>query len=294
MTSRLYIGVDGGASNTRARIRDGDGRCLGEGTSGPGNVWLDLDGATANIIAACRTAAAAAGLTEAALSGAHAGLGLAGAVTEGARRATLAQPFPFATVTVDNDAYAACLGAHGGKDGAILILGTGSCGLAVVRGVRTNVGGWGQVISDHASGGRIGREALRRALWACEGVVPMTELAHALLAPFDEDPGRTAEWAKTATPAQFAALVPAILEHAARRDPLAVETIAEAGAEAGRMVERLLACGAPTVCLVGGLAGPLAPWLAPPLRARLAEPAGDAMDGAILMARQTHTTDARR
>jgi glucosamine kinase len=286
MTSSLFVGVDGGASNTRARIRDGEGRCLGEGTAGPGNVWLDLEGATRNIIAASRAAAAAAGLTEAELRRADAGLGLAGAITEETLRKTRAQSFPFASVIVDNDAYAACLGAHGGKDGAILIVGTGSCGLAVVGGVRTNVGGWGQVISDHASGGRMGREAMRRALWALEGVGPMTDLARALLAPFGEDPGRTTEWAKTATPAQFAALVPTILEHAAQRDPLAVDCVAEAAGEAGRMVERLLDCGAPSVCLVGGLAVPLAPWLPPPLRARLAEPAGDAMDGAILMAMQ--------
>jgi len=37
---------------------------------------------------------------------------------------------------------------------------------------------------------------------------------------------------------------------------------------------------------------PLTPWLPPPLLAVLAAPKGDAMDGAILMARQRLTTGA--
>jgi N-acetylglucosamine kinase-like BadF-type ATPase len=58
------------------------------------------------------------------------------------------------------------------------------------------------------------------------------------------------------------------------------------------MVERLLACGAPTVCLVGGLAASFAPWLPRSLQSRLAAPAADAVDGAILMAQEGQ--DARQ
>lgn len=292
MTPSLFIGVDGGATHCRARIRDADGVCLGEGSAGPANVWLDLPGATANILAACRAAAGAAGLGREELGRLHAGFGLAGLVSAEVKRAFRAQPLPFASVVADNDAYAACLGAHGGKDGAILIVGTGSCGLAVVDGVRTNVGGWGQVISDHASGGRLGRAALRQALWAPEGVGTMTALCDALLTPHGHDASRTAEWAKTATPADFAALVPLIFEHAHRLDPVAMQLVRKTAADAECMIERLLAAGAPRVSLVGGMAEALAPWLSAPLRERLSLPQGDAVDGAIFMAQQA-VADAR-
>ena len=79
-------------------------------------------------------------------------------------------PHPFASMVVDTDAYASWLGAFGGRDGAILILGTGAAGLAVVEGRRTNVGGWGAEIADDGSGMAIGRTALRRSLWALEGM----------------------------------------------------------------------------------------------------------------------------
>jgi glucosamine kinase len=38
---------------------------------------------------------------------------------------------------------------------------------------------------------------------------------------------------------------------------------------------------------MGGVAGPIEPWLAPRARQALGQPLGDALDGAILMARQS-------
>ena len=49
---------------------------------------------------------------------------------------------------------------------------------------------------------------------------------------------------------------------------------------------RLLDAGASSVCLIGGLSDVIRPWLPPPLQTRLSDPAGDAMDGAVLMARR--------
>src|SRR5581483_8183636 len=143
MADELFLGIDGGATRCRARIRDLDGRALGEGHAGPANSRLGLEAAMREIVAAAGAAAREAGFAEGSLARLHAGLGLAG-VTGPAEAATvMAAPHPFASVVVDNDAYAAWLGAFGGADGAILIVGTGTCGLAVVEGRRINVGGWG-------------------------------------------------------------------------------------------------------------------------------------------------------
>ncbi len=41
------------------------------------------------------------------------------------------------------DAHAACIGAHNGADGAIIIIGTGVVGYQTQNGEGVQVGGWG-------------------------------------------------------------------------------------------------------------------------------------------------------
>src|SRR5262249_60619125 len=98
MAEALFVGVDGGASHCRARIRDQAGRCLGEGSAGPSNTRLGLAVALGEIVAACRAAAKADGLGESDLGTCHAGFGLAGAPGPEERARVLAHPPPFATV----------------------------------------------------------------------------------------------------------------------------------------------------------------------------------------------------
>jgi glucosamine kinase len=192
----------------------------------------------------------------------------------------------FATVKVDTDAYIAWLGAHQGADGAIVILGTGSCGLAVVNGRRLSIGGWGPEVSDEAGGQRMGREALRRALWAFDGRAEKTPLAAKILDHFAWDPSRIVCFAAKATAADYAKFAPLVLEHASAKDPLAVALVEEAAEAAAHIITRLMDLGAPAVALIGGLAKPLTPWLPARVHGYLCEPKGDPLGGAILMARQ--------
>lgn len=286
------MGVDGGGTRCRARLRDREGRTLGEGLGGPANIWRDPVQAMASVLEACRAAARAAGDTETALSDTAAGLGLAGAGQPSAVERFLALPHPFASISVETDAYAAWLGAFGGADGGIVIVGTGSCGYAVVGGTATYVGGFGAEISDEGSGAAIGREAIRRALWAQDGRAPMTALAAALLGAFPGGREPIIEWAKAAGPLDFARFAPLVFEHAGAGDPLGRALVTEAAAEIARIAERLLAVGAPALALLGGLAEPLRPWLPPALAARFVPPQADAMDGAILIARRAAETRA--
>ena len=284
MANALFIGIDGGGTQCRARLRDAAGRIFGEGVGGPANARLDPALVMGSILAAARAAAGAAGLEESALERAHAGFGLAGANLKSACTRLLGEPHPFASVSIETDAYAAWLGAHGGADGAILILGTGSCGFAAVGGRQFYVGGWGAEVSDEASGMWIGREAVRRSLWAHDGRAAMSPLAEAVLARFGGGPEGVIAFTTTARPADYGRLVPLVLDHAGRRDPLALALLAEAATDAARIMTRLLDAGAPSVCLLGGMAEPLSAWLPPPLKRCLSNPRGDAMDGALLMA----------
>ena len=282
----LFMGVDGGGTKCRARLRDRAGRALGEGLGGPANIWRDPVQAMGSVLEACRSAVRAAGLGESVLGETDAGLGLAGAGQQSAVERFAALPHPFSSISVETDAYAAWLGAFGGADGGIVIVGTGSCGYAVVGGTATYVGGFGADISDEGSGAVIGREALRRALWAQDGRAPMTALAAALLGAFPGGREPVIEWAKAAGPLDFARFAPLVFEHARAGDPLGRALASEAAGEIARIAERLLDVGAPAIALLGGLAEPLRPWLPPPLVARLVAPRADAMDGAILMARR--------
>jgi glucosamine kinase len=286
MARRLFLGVDAGGTSSRARIRDEGGKLLGEGTAGPGNARLG-DLAYGEILKAARQALAAAGLKEADFAEMHAGFGLAGVQQDEDRDQIRNRPYPFASLIIDTDAYTAYLGAFRGEDGAILILGTGSGGLAVVKGERLNVGGWGNDIADEGSGMMIGRQAIRKSLWALEGMAPLTPMANSILDDFDRNPPRIVMWAGKAIPGDYAKYAPRVFDYAEKGDELAIIVVKEAADGATMLIRRLLELGAPTVAMIGGVFPKLYPWLAPEIQARLVKPAGDPIDGAILMAERS-------
>jgi glucosamine kinase len=59
-----------------------------------------------------------------------------------------------------------------------------------------------------------------------------------------------------------------------------------AAAQIDELVRRLIECGAPRVALIGGLASSMEPWLAPDVQRRLSPVEGDAVAGALHLARR--------
>jgi glucosamine kinase len=286
MSKPFFVGIDGGATSCRARIRDMDGSLLGEGESGPANIHSNFRLAMESIQLACEAALRSASLDEQSLQHSHAGLGLAGAGIKNARDRLILEKLPFASMVLETDAYVAWLGAHQGADGAIVILGTGSCGLALINGRRIGVAGWGSEVSDEAGGQRMGREALRRTLWAFDGRADKTALSTAILDRFGWDSAKIVRFASRATPALYAELAPLVLQYALAQDPLAVALVQEVAEAAVTIIKRLADVGSPAISLVGGLAEPLMPWLPPGICDLITEPQSDPLDGAILMARR--------
>lgn len=288
MSDGLYLGIDGGGSKCRARIRDSAGRLLGEAEGGHANIYRDKKEAMASILATARTAAHAAGLHEHDFHHLHAGLGLAGITTEKMAREIESEAWPFASVTADNDAYAACLGAHEGHDGGIVITGTGSAGLAVIGGHRRALGGWGFQIGDEGSGARIGHAALRRAVLAGDNLAPRSPLLDAILAKFNHDLAAITAWARHAEAGDYAQYAPQVIAAGRDGDSEAILILRAAGASLGDMLLALQGFGAPRLSLIGGLAQPIQPWLPENCRRLIAPALGDPIDGAILMARRRH------
>jgi glucosamine kinase len=267
---------------------------LGEGTAGPANIRLEVEQSFASVHQATIQC-----LTEAALSPRDLGrtvacLALAGASEPSQLEAARRHPHPYRKALFVPDAQAACIGAHEGRSGGIIVTGTGTIGWAQLDGRRYRVGGWGWPISDEGSGAWLGCEALRRTLWAHDGRIAWTGLLLFLFEKFQSDPHAIVRWMSGALPRDFGTFTPAIAEHASDNDPVAVELMRLAGGHIDALAARLVAFGADRLSLVGGLAAAMEPWVAQATRAHLVPPLGDSIAGALHLARQAAFADEDR
>jgi glucosamine kinase len=281
--SKFFLGIDGGGSRCRARIRNSDGKLMGEAIGGSSNIYQSFDGALANIIATAEDAAKSANIKTTDL---HAGLGIAGLVTSIGAEKIVAANLPFATVTVDNDAYAACVGAFAGGDGGIVIAGTGSIGFATINHVRHMVGGWGFALGDHGSGAWLGHHAVRRAALAIDGLLQPTSLIEEVLSRVGRTRFDVSRWSEKATPKDYAQMAPLVFECASKGDVNGMTIVIEGAAAISNLGRALLARGAGAICLLGGLSQVYPPYLDADIKKSLVVPIADAMDGAIMMARK--------
>jgi len=147
------------------------------------------------------------------------------------------------------------------------------------------VGGWGLPISDEGSGAWLGVETLRRVLMAHDGRIRWTPLLRAVFDRFGSDPHAIVGWVARALPRDLGSLAPIVVEHASRNDPAAAELLRLAAGHLDAIAARLNALGASRLALLGGLAPSMEEWLSAGTRRRLVPPAGDAVDGALQLAR---------
>lgn len=84
---------------------------------------------------------------------------------------------------VENDGFAALLGATRGGAGILIIAGTGSIAYGINEtGTTARAGGWGHRVGDEGSGYWIGKQAVQEALRAADGRAEPTQLTGHLLA----------------------------------------------------------------------------------------------------------------
>lgn len=264
---RYYIGVDGGATRTRAVVIDAEGRELSR-SLGPAAA-VDArhpERAAAVVEAVVRDTARDAGVT---LPCAGLWAGLAGTGRETARsgveRALLARQLA-EQVGVGTDVEAAFEDAFGGRPGILVCSGTGSIALGRSEAGRVaRVGGWGSLLGDEGSGYQIGLESLRRVARHVDGRGPETRLQEAVLEAIglvhvDE----LVIWAHDATKGDIAGLAPVVARSADEGDAVAGEILLNAIAELeGHLVTLLEILGPwharPVVALAGGLLDPGGP-----------------------------------
>ncbi len=286
MPETLYLGIDGGGSKCKARVQSSS--VEGVGIAGPANPFQNLELAKRSIVEATQLALADAGLPADSISKLVAGIGLAGVNVPRFMALMQSWDHPFASMYLTTDIHIACLSAHGGENGAVIVTGTGSVGYTCINDKTTSYGGHGFPFGDKGSGAWLGLEATRAALLTVDELGPQT----CLLPMIEQQLGVTgmdiADAMAGARTRDYAALAPLVLEAAERGDAVAREIICSGAAYIDAMATRMLKDGADSFCLLGGLSGKIRQWMQPELIKHLVEPRQEPDHGALLFARNCH------
>lgn len=291
MADVIFIGVDGGGSKTSAVCQTLSGDAIGRGEAGASNIKTDLQGAYQAVYQAINQALSQAGL---ALNDKHycyhLGMGLAGTEVSGLHAQFLALDHPVDSVILVSDAHIACLGAHAGDDGSIVIAGTGVIGYQIVGEQTDHVAGWGFPHADEGGGAWLGLEALRLTFQWIDGCRTVSPMITKIYSVFDNKLAHLVDWANCATPKDYATLAPLVAQYAQHDDPYATHLMHTAAEHIHRVFsglsQRLPAGKTQAYALLGGLASDIEQLLAEKFRCLLVQPQYDAMQGAVLMMRK--------
>jgi glucosamine kinase len=283
----IYIGVDGGASKCKLRVEEASGKLLGEGLGGPANIRLSVQKTWESIQAPLREILQARGISiDDPAYRFHAGLGLAGLEVNEAKINFLKHPHPFTTLSLVSDAHIACLGAHAGQAGSIIIIGTGVIAYQIQETRIAQVGGWGFPHDDEGGGAWLGLEASRLCFQFLDKRRETSPLVESVFAFFNRDKDAFITWANAANSSEFARLAPLVIQHREedphaqyllKRASLAIQLVADA---LDRQASEILPCS-----LFGGLATFIEPLLSDTLRNRFRKPLHDPNHAALQMIR---------
>ncbi len=277
----LVFGIDGGGSGCRIAVYNMQGRLVANTEGGPANFTTDPNGATQSILSAI------ASVTSEHLQPAHgcAHIGLAG-IMDTADAAKLANAMPFAKTAVTDDRVTTVAGALGDADGCLFSAGTGSFVAAQTDGVQRFLGGWGLKLGDQASGAWIGLQSLQRTLLAHDGLMPHGDLTQAILADHGGSARALLAAVQDASPADLAERAPRVI-HAAAQDDFVASAILQEGADYLMSCLNVLGLqNASRLCLSGGIGPAYRDYLPPAVQAMIVAPVGNALDGAVLLARR--------
>ncbi|MCA1858063.1 ATPase [Massilia oculi] len=285
MTDYL-IGVDGGGTGTRVRLARADGSALAQASGGPSALARGIDNAWTTINGVVADAFAAIGMAEVPLRDCAIGLGLAGVHNKEWAAAFVAADPGYAALALDTDGFTTLMGAHGGRPGAIVAIGTGSVGEAMLPdGAKVEVGGWGFPAGDEASGAWMGLRALNHIEHVLDGRAEGGDFAREVIAFCGGSRDAVQVWLGRANQTAYAGLARFVVAHG-ETDPVARAILEHAGREVAAIAAALDPGGTLPLALCGGLGEVLRAWLPADTLARCVPPAGDSAAGALRMIRQ--------
>ena len=279
------IGVDGGGTGTRVRIARAGGGEIAQAQGGPSGLAHGIDKAWKAVSDAVAAAFASAGIAHPPLPAMAIGLGLAGVHNkEWAAQFAAANP-GYRALRLETDGFTTLMGAHQGRPGAIVAIGTGSVGQVLLpNGEQREVGGWGFPAGDEASGGWMGLRAINHIEQVLDGRKPHSAFAQHVIDACGGNRDAIQVWLGKASQTAFASLAPIVVANAG--DPTARQILADAGAEVATIARALDPSAELPLALCGGLGQALHAWLPEELLARTVTPRGDAASGALRMIEQ--------
>ncbi len=304
--AKYYLGVDGGGTNCRIRLANENLETLADAGGGRSNLQIEGgDPAFRSITEGTKEVFRKAGIDLAEAANTAACFGMAGGRLPSAREAFEKRQWPFKAVRVYDDIDIARAGAHGGADGAVLIVGTGSAALAQVNGQRHQAGGWGFHIGDQMSGAILGRELVRRTVEANDGIASGSALTSAVSEKLGGNTDTIMDWSfpqdprgpmpATAgapstllgrAPAEYGALVPLFFDFYEQGDPVARELMELQLSEIDKYVNWFKARGATRMAAVGGFGTRLYPLMMERYGDFIVRPVDEPLHGAVILAKQ--------
>lgn len=285
---QLFIGIDGGGTKCRATIYSAQHGVLGTGLGGPANPLHGLERTLESIMVSTQLAMRDAGLKLDSVHQMYAGLGLAGVNLPSLYDKITEWEHPFKQMFLTTDLHTACIGAHEGGDGAVIITGTGSCGFSCVKDKSVNYGGHGFALGDKGSGAWMGLEAIKAVLVELDGLGPKTAMTEAFKNHFEVNSAmEVAEKMAGQPSSSYAKLARTVFEAAEKNDAIALAIVKDGADYINKLAHRLLENKPPRLSMIGGLAEPLNKWLDPQIAKLVKPPEQPPEMGAIYFAQQS-------
>ena len=279
-----FVGIDAGASHSRAVLANEDGLVLAQ-TAGPPaslalgaeSVWLIVSSLIAELLTSigdhgdrlrpCTVCLAAAGSSRQDVVSMllHLGRGLR-------------------SFTVVSDAAAALDGAHGGNDGAVLILGTGSILLGRTGTRRFRIGGFGFPVGDYASAAHAGLLAAQAVAKFHDRLVRSGPLVDELSRSFFPDRPTLVAWTDKARSREYGMLAPLVSRCAKEGDLTAQRIMRRCASHASDYIRVARRHDVHRVAIVGGFSNSVKGWMTSEALQGVVDPLGNAVDGALALA----------
>lgn len=282
------VGVDGGGTGTRVAIANCNGVEFARANAGPSGLINGADVAWKAILIALHDAFNSINQPMPELSEIAIGLGLAGVHNKKWANHFSEKNPGFVKMQLETDAYTTLLGAHHGAPGAIIAIGTGCVGEALLAdGSRREMGGWGFPSGDEAGGAWLGLRAVNYCQQVLDGRAIASVFSDEVIHYCGGDRDAMFAWLAAATQASYAEIAPLVVAHADQtNNPVAEKIMSDAGTEIVKMAAALGALELP-IALCGSLAKPLEKYLPQHLLERLVPARGDSISGALLLIKKT-------
>lgn len=278
-----FIAIDGGGTSCRFALQTSSGVSITK--RGGANVSSAPKSALAVLNDGLTELMALAQLDIARLADIPIYAGLAGVVDADVSQFVAAH-LPSRHVQIADDRHAAVVGALGDRSGCLLGIGTGSfLARQSNRGLQL-IGGYGAGLGDEASGCWLGMALLRRALHVLDGVETSSDLVESCLDGFQRDVAKIVTFSIQAKPADYGAYAPEIVQAASTGDVFG-QALMASGAD--YICKGLAALGhkpGELICPVGGVAAHYVGYLPAGIATDVAKAQGEALDGALELARQ--------